>query len=95
MGITMTALLVFLLLQIADAGTTLLFLNHGIGEANPLIAAAFRVSMSPALSLVLVKAAGCAVALYAWRSGRRTLLRRANLFFAACVIWNCAALTAR
>jgi hypothetical protein len=29
---------------------------------------------------------------YAWKSRRLRLLRRANLFFAACVAWNLLAL---
>jgi hypothetical protein len=85
-------LLLFLLLQLGDLATTLVFLHHGVAEANPMIAAAMRVSTNPAVPLLLVKAAGCSMAWWAWRSGRRRLLRRANVFFALCVVWNLAAL---
>jgi hypothetical protein len=88
-------LLTFIALQLGDLATTLLFLRHGVAEGNPLISAALRLSTHPALPLAAVKLAGCALALYCWRTGRATLLRRINLFFAACVVWNLAALTAQ
>ena len=46
----------------------------------------------PAVALLLVKAAACGLAVYAWRSRRTRLLRRANLFFALCVGWNLLAI---
>jgi Domain of unknown function (DUF5658) len=88
----MTILLVFLALQFCDLATTLVFLRHGVGEANPLVAALIRVSAQPAVALLLVKAAACGLGLYAWRSRRHRLLRRANLFFALCVGWNLLAI---
>jgi hypothetical protein len=88
-------LFAFIALQLGDLATTLLFLHHGVAEGNPLIAAALRLSSHPALPLAAVKVAGCALALYCWHTGRRALLRRINLFFAACVVWNIAAFTAR
>jgi len=88
----MAILLVFLVLQFCDLATTLLFLQHGVGEANPLVAALIRVSAQPAVAVLLVKAAACGLAVYAWRSRRTRLLRRANLFFALCVGWNLLAL---
>jgi hypothetical protein len=88
----MTILLVFLALQFCDLATTLVFLQHGVGEANPLVAALMRVSAQPAVAVLLVKAAACGLAAYAWRSKRTRLLRRANLFFAVCVGWNLLAI---
>jgi len=88
---TPMTLIFFLLLQLGDLATTAVFLSHGVAEANPLIAAAIRVSTHPAIPLLAVKAAGCGLAWIAWKSGRRKLLRRANLFFALCVAWNLAA----
>jgi len=75
-----------------DLATTLLFMRHGIGEANPLVAALMRISAQPAVVLVLIKAVGCGLAVYAWRSRRWRFLRRANLFFALCVCWNLLAI---
>ena len=43
--------LFFLTLQIGDILTTLLFLRHGVAEANPLMRLALGVSSHPALSL--------------------------------------------
>jgi Domain of unknown function (DUF5658) len=88
----MTLLLVFLALQFCDLATTLVFLQHGVGEANPLVAALIRFSAQPAVALLLVKAAACGMAWYAWRSRRTRLLRRANVFFALCVGWNLMAI---
>jgi hypothetical protein len=88
----MTILLVFVALQFCDLATTLVFLQHGVGEANPLVAALMRASAQPAVAVLLVKAAGCGLAVYAWRSRRMRLLRRANLFFALCVGWNLLAI---
>jgi len=88
----MAILLVFLVLQVCDLATTLLFLHHGVGEGNPLVAALIRVSAQPAVAVLLVKAAACGLAVYAWRGRRTLLLRRANLFFAVCVGWNLLAL---
>ena len=88
----MAILLVFVALQLCDLATTLLFLHHGVGEANPLVAALMRVWAQPAVAVLLVKAAGCGLAVYAWRSRRTRLLWRANLFFAACVGWNLLAI---
>ena len=78
----MAILLVFVALQFCDLATTLVFLRHGVGEANPLVAALIRASAQPAVALLLVKAAACGLAVYAWRDRRIRLLRRANFFFA-------------
>jgi hypothetical protein len=88
----MATLLVFVALQLCDLATTLLFLEHGVGEANPLVAALIRVFAQPAVAVLLVKAAGCGLAVYAWKSRRTRLLWRANLFFALCVVWNLVAI---
>jgi hypothetical protein len=90
----MAILLIFLALQLCDAGTTLIFLGRGISEGNPLISALIRVS-DPGLALAVVKAAACALALIAWKSQRVALLRRANVFFALCVSWNLVAISMR
>ena len=88
----MAILLVFLVLQLADLATTLVFLHHGVGEANPLVAALIRLSGQPALAVLLVKAVACGLAAFAWKSRRTRLLRRANVFFALCVGWNLLAM---
>ena len=85
-------LLVSLVLQVCDLATTLVFLQRGVGEANPLVGALIRVSGQPAVTVLLVKASGCGLAAYAWRSRRIRLLKRANLFFALCVMWNLLAI---
>jgi hypothetical protein len=84
----MAILLVFVTLQLCDLATTLVFLQFGVAEGNPLMAAVIRASAHPALALLAVKAAACGLAVFAFRSRRTRLLRRANIFFAVCVGWN-------
>jgi hypothetical protein len=88
----MAALLVFVVLQFCDLATTLLFLERGLGEANPLVAALIRAFAQPLIALLLVKAAGCGLALVAWKTRRLRVLRLANVFFALCVGWNLLAM---
>jgi hypothetical protein len=87
-------LVAFVCLQVMDMLTTLLFLRIGVGEANPLIRAVLRASAPPALALAAPKVLATALGLYAWRSGRKRLLRKMNLLFALCVGWNLIAITA-
>jgi hypothetical protein len=87
----MAILLIFLVLQLCDAGTTLLFLGRGVTEGNPLMGALMHAS-DPRLALLAAKMAACGMALIAWRSRRMALLRRANAFFAFCVAWNVVAI---
>lgn len=88
----MATLLLFIALQFCDTLTTLVFLRHGVAEANPLIRFAFGLA-SPAVALVALKAAGCALAWLAWRSRRVRLLWRVNCFFGLCVAWNLLAIS--
>ena len=85
-------LLHFALLQLLDFATTLWFLREGVTEANPLVRATLALCGQPMAALAGVKLVGLAPAWLAWRSGRHGLLRKVNLVFAACVVWNLAAL---
>ena len=88
----MTILFLFFALQLFDLATTLVFLQHGVGEANPLVALLIRISATPAFAVLVVKLAACALALFAWKTERLRLLRRANFFFILCVGWNLVAI---
>jgi len=81
-------LFAFICLQAMDGLTTLLFLRHGVGEANPLIRAALAGAADPRMALALAKLLAVALGTVAWRSGRRRLLLRMNVLFALCVAWN-------
>lgn len=87
----MTVFLTFVVLQLCDIGTTLLVLQRGGAEANPLVREAMRVVHQPAVALLLLKAGACALAWFAWTSGRRRLLPKINWLFAFCIVWNLAA----
>jgi hypothetical protein len=84
-------LFLFIGLQLLDGLTTMLFLGHGVAEANPLIRAALGHSATPAVGLAMAKLAGVALAALAWRTGRQRLLWVVNVVFAGCVFWNLAA----
>ena len=84
-------LFTFVCLQAMDALTTLLFLRHGVGEANPLIRAALAGAADPKIALVLAKVLAVVLGTVAWRSGRKRLLWKMNLLFALCVAWNLVA----
>jgi hypothetical protein len=88
----MTIFILFLALQLCDLATTLVFLQHGVGEANPLVALLIRISATPAFAVFTVKLAACALAWFAWKTDRFRLLRRANIFFTLCVGWNLVAI---
>jgi len=84
-------LFLFIGLQLLDGATTMLFLQHGVAEGNPLVRAALGFSMAPALGLAITKAAGVALAALAWSTGRQRLLWVVNVVFAGCVLWNLTA----
>jgi hypothetical protein len=84
----------FSYLQVLDVLTTLVFLAHGVQEANPLVKFAVAASRNPIAALLAVKVAAIAMAVYCRWSGRSRLLAGANAFFAARVVWNLLALIA-
>lgn len=88
----MTTLLLFIALQFCDVLTTVVFLQHGVNEGNPLVRMALALSNNPALPLFALKVVACVLAYLGWRSGRRRLLNHVNVFFGLCVIWNLVAI---
>jgi len=88
-------LFIFIGLQVMDTLTTLLFLRHGIREANPLIGAALASWADPRIAVGLPKCFAIALATLAWYSGRKRLLRKVNLLYLGFVVWNLAAAWAR
>jgi hypothetical protein len=90
-SVGLVMLFVFIMLQLLDAGTTMVFLHHGVAEGNPLVRALLGAFTGPAMGLAMAKLAGVVLAFFAWRTGRQRLLSRVNVVFAACVLWNLAA----
>lgn len=86
-----TLLIHFTYLQLLDILTTLAFLTIGVQEANPLIRFLLGATHSPLGALLAVKLLALALACYCWRSGKRRLLFRVNVFYAALVAWNLVA----
>ena len=88
-------LIQFIFLQVCDLLTTLVFLGLGVAEGNPLVRLALGAAREhPAAALMAIKAAGLICGWFAWHSGRRRLLKRMNVVFGACVVWNVMAIIA-
>jgi len=90
-----TSLVLYSYFQFLDLLTTVIFILHGVQEANPVVRFALRAAPSPILGLVLVKLAALGLGVYCWQMGRRSLLFRINVLFAILVSWNLVALMAR
>jgi len=82
----------FVLLQISDVVSTVLFLVLGGGEANPIVVWAMRISGNPLTGLLLAKAALIPLVGYSIFAGRRKPVRVANVVFSALVLWNLTAI---
>ena len=89
------ALFQFVLLQLSDILSTVLFLAIGIGEANPLVLWAMRAAGNPLAGLLLAKAAMIPLIVYAILAGRRNTVRLANVGFTALLLWNLTAILCR
>jgi hypothetical protein len=79
-------------LQVLDLVTTLLFLAHGVEEANPFVKWSMAASHGNLGGLLAVKFLACILALTAVQSGRTFVVVRMNRFFSFLVIWNLLAL---
>ena len=79
-------------LQVLDFLTTLAFLMHGVREGNPLVRFFVGVTSNPVNGLLMVKVLALLLGVYCWRMGRRKVLVRINIMFAALVAWNLVAL---
>jgi hypothetical protein len=78
----------FLLLQTMDAATTLLVLARGGAEGNPLLSSVAPLFGGTFGALLAAKAAAAGLGTYCWWHGRRRLLVRVSLLYAAVVVWN-------
>jgi hypothetical protein len=90
----MSSLALFTYFQFLDLLTTVVFLLHGVKEANPLVKFALAAAPTPLLGLIFVKSGAFALGAYCCLKGRERLLTRINIFFAALVSWNLVALIA-
>ena len=83
-----TSLALFAYLQLLDLLTTVVFILHGVKEANPLVNFALTAAPTPLIGLVLVKVAALTLGGVCCLRGRQKLLLRMNVFFAALISWN-------
>ena len=87
-----TNMVLFTYLQFLDLLTTVVFLLHGVREANPLVKYALTAAPTPLMGLLVIKAIALMLGVYCCLQGRHKLLLRMNIFFAALVSWNLVAL---
>lgn len=85
-------LLRYMILQILDALTTMLFLAHGVAEANPLVRWSIAATHGNLAGLLAVKCAACGFGVMAAYTGRTRAITKMNRFFTVVVGWNLLAL---
>jgi hypothetical protein len=78
----------FIYLQVLDLMTTIGFLANGVREGNPVIRFLIHTTSNPLLGLLIAKCIAIVLGVYACRTGREAVLRKANVFFAILVVWN-------
>jgi hypothetical protein len=86
------ALLIFIVLQCLDILTTLMFLNHGMAEGNPVVRWALSHAYAPWVGLTVSKMVAAMIGQYCYRTRRITLLWRANAGYSLVVGWNLIAI---
>jgi Domain of unknown function (DUF5658) len=86
------ALVLFLVLQCLDLVTTLIFLNHGMAEGNPIVRWALSSAAAPWAGLMISKLMAAMIGQYCYRSRRTSLLRLANAGYSLVVGWNLIAI---
>jgi len=89
------ALALFICFQALDALTTLIFLQRGVSEGNPLVRMLLTAAVghvTPAVALVMAKVFAVSLGVAALRCGRRRILANMSWLFAACVTWNLIAI---
>jgi hypothetical protein len=79
-------LIIFFVLQVADAATTVVALRLGGAEDNPLIQ--MFMSIGPVAGLILAKTLVLLIAFGCALSSRARVLRGANVVFTGIVAWN-------
>ena len=82
----MKSLLVFVLLQLADFGTTIAAISLGAVEENPIVGHLMGLGLYT--GLVAAKLLALGIGGFAAASGRYGGLRKANIAFAVIVLWN-------
>jgi hypothetical protein len=85
----MNSLTLFVILQVADIASTLLFLAIGVQEGNPAVRMLLHL-FSPVVSLALVKVFGIVFGTVWYLRGNK--LTKINIAFLVLVAWNILAI---
>lgn len=88
--VLMNSLTLFVILQVADITSTLIFLALGVHEGNPAIRFLLHL-FSPVVSLIIVKAFGVLLGVAWYRLGRN--FTKINIAYSLLVVWNLVAIT--
>lgn len=83
----MTAIYIFIYLQLLDFLTTMVGFRVGASEASPFIAKLIH-SSSPALGVAASKVVGLALGAFCMVTQRARLVTLINYWYAALVLWN-------
>jgi hypothetical protein len=78
----------FAYLQALDLLSTIAFLVHGVGEANPLVRWSMQLTPHPLGGLFVMKCVALVMAFYATKTQREKLMSRINLIYAGIISWN-------
>lgn len=84
----------FVLLQLLDLLTTLIFLRAGMAEGNPIVLFARLNGHAPWIGLCAVKIFAMMIGFFCFRAERTTALRLANAGYLLIVSWNLVAIAA-
>lgn len=87
----MTYFWLLVIIQAADAATTLIGLRLGGYEGNPVLSRLFAAT-GPYAGLAICKAFGLLLALLVYMRGHRRVYRDCCWIFGAVVAWNCGML---
>jgi hypothetical protein len=79
-------------LQMMDLISTLVFLHHGVQEANPLVRFMMGATAGPLAGLLAMKVAATALACFCYQTQRLNLLRKATVGYAGLIVWNLIAI---
>lgn len=78
----------FAYLQALDLLSTIAFLLHGVGEANPFVRWSMSLTPHPIGGLFAVKLLAIGMAIFCVKTNRAKLLSRMTMFYAALITWN-------
>lgn len=84
----LSTFLQFVYLQVLDLLSTVVFLQGGTREGNPLVEWAMRLTGNALGGLALVKGIAVMIGLFCLFTRRARLMTKINVVYAGVVVWN-------